>query len=93
MDKYGQRNKGKLEKKNLRLFQGDAEFLDEMFPRAGYSIVIRMIVHNFVKKLQANINKVEIANDLRELNLALDRGESGEPHSPVQQGPDGADQG
>jgi len=72
MDKYKARKQGKLVKKSLRLFDGDAEILDEHYPRAGHSVIIRAIVHNFVKKLQENINKKELPNELRDLTIAVD---------------------
>lgn len=69
MDKYSERKKGELEKKSLRLFKGDSEILDEFYPRAGHSIIIRTIVHNFVKKLQESANRKEIPDELRNLTI------------------------
>lgn len=77
MDKYSQRNKGKLEKKSIRLFKGDAEFLDEFYPRAGHTIIIRILVRNFCKKLQENFNRKEIPDELR--GLTLEGSGEGEP--------------
>lgn len=69
MDKYSQRNKGKLVKKGLRLFEGDAEIIDDFFPRAGHSVIIRLLVRDFVKKLQANMNQKELPDGIRELTI------------------------
>jgi len=73
MDKYNQKNKGELEKKNLRLFKGDAAFIEEHFPRAGYSIIIRNLVRQFRRQIEAKINQQEIINDdsLDELGLTI----------------------
>lgn len=66
MDKWGMRKKGKLVKKSLRLFEGHTEILDQYFPRAGHSIIIRALVKNFVDKLENNINQKELPTDVRE---------------------------
>ena len=69
MDKYSQRNKGKLVKKGLRLFEGDSEVIDEFFPKAGHNVIVRLLVRDFVKKLQANFNQKELPNAIRELTI------------------------
>lgn len=69
VDKYSQRNKGELEKKSLRLFAGDTEIIDEYFPRAGHSVIIRLLVKDFVKKLEANMNQKELPDGIRELTI------------------------
>jgi len=79
--KYTARKKGKLVKKSLRLFDGDTETIDEFYPKAGHSVIIRAVVHNFVKKLQENINQKELPNELRELanSVSLDGGGEEQP--------------
>lgn len=82
MDKYNQRKKGILEKKSLRLFQGDAAFIDECYPRAGHNIIIRSIVHNFVKKLREKTSQQEIENEFGNGigdGISLGRSGEGEP--------------
>lgn len=69
MYKHGEKNKGELEKKNIRLFKGDAEFLEEHFPRAGYSIIIRNLVRQFRRQVEAKINQQESFNDSRNFTL------------------------
>lgn len=68
MDKHSAKNKGKLERKQIRLFEGDAAILDEYYPRAGHTIIIRIIVHNFVKKLLNKTNQKELMNELESIN-------------------------
>lgn len=76
MNKHQVKKLGELEKKSLRLFKGDAATLDECFPEAGHSVVIRMLVRNFIKKLENN--QQEIPKDVREFIITLDGSGEGE---------------
>lgn len=59
MDRHTAKGKGELEQKQIRLFKGDAAFIDEHFPRAGHTIVIRNLVRKFCKSIEEKINKIE----------------------------------
>ena len=77
MDKHSQKKKGKLEKKTVRLFEGDTAFIDEMYPRAGHNIIIRNLVHRFVKRLREQTDQQEIENEFG-TDIALDGSGEGE---------------
>lgn len=57
--KNNYKNKGELEVKTIRLFKGDVDIINSFYPNAGYNVVIRMLVHNLVKKLLATTNSLE----------------------------------
>jgi len=46
-----------LEKVTLRLFAGDKERIDELFPTMGHNKAIRLIVRKFIKEQQEARNK------------------------------------
>jgi len=41
-----------LEKKTIRLHRGDADILQQFYPRLGYNKAIRVLVRNHIKTLQ-----------------------------------------
>lgn len=56
--------------KNLRLGLGDFEAMGTLFPRIGASVAIRILVHNYVKRLRASLAPVDLTlstDDLKEL--------------------------
>lgn len=46
-----------LEKVTVRLFHGHKEKLSEYFPDLGYNKVIRIAVHNLIKKTEEKLNE------------------------------------
>lgn len=71
MDKHTERMKGKLERKHIRFFDGDCDFLDERFPRAGHTVIVRNVVHAFVKRLKETENQIE-ARDVGEFTVTIE---------------------
>ena len=57
MRKSTEKNKGELELKGIRLFKGDAAFLDENFPNLGHTIIIRKLTRDFVTKPRERQNQ------------------------------------
>lgn len=55
-----------VKKYTVNLFQGDLEALQELFPRAGASRVIRNLVRSFLNKLksQSPTEPVELPDDI-----------------------------
>lgn len=46
-----------LEKVTVRLFHGHKDKLSEYFPDLGYNKVIRIAVHNLIKKTEEKLNE------------------------------------
>ena len=44
-----------LVKKTIRLYSGDAERLEEYYPKSGYNRVIRTLVRRHLRTLDANV--------------------------------------
>lgn len=67
--------KSNLEKLSVRLVDGDAAKINELFPTHGYNKVIRMLVSNFLRKIsteQTSGTAVEINLTERELQRLED---------------------
>lgn len=49
-----------LEKKILNLAVGDFEAMGALFPELGPTVAIRVLIHNFVRKVRAATSPVDI---------------------------------
>jgi hypothetical protein len=60
-----------LEKVTIRIFAGDREALEDLYPNADYNKVIRTLVRKHIRLLQEQANKLGsmAADSLPEINL------------------------
>ena len=59
-------------KMTVRLFPKDLEALKEYFPRTGYNIVIRNLVHQYVSRLEAERLRALKRRAVMELNESME---------------------
>jgi len=55
--------------KNIRLFDGDYEEMDKLFPKLKAGPAIRLLVRNFIERQKAVAAPLEIELNLEELSL------------------------
>jgi hypothetical protein len=55
----------KLEKRTIRFIEGDIDKIAKFFPKKGYNVAIRELVHSTVKALEERLNeKIAESNDV-----------------------------
>jgi hypothetical protein len=65
------KGKRKLVKVTIRLYEGQAEFLDEVYPTSGYNKVIRALISKHQQHVEAAGNKA--STNLK--NITVDIGD------------------
>jgi hypothetical protein len=50
-----------LRKHTLNLFAGDVEKIQNFFPEIGASVIIRKIVHEFVERVEAEVEGTKVS--------------------------------
>jgi hypothetical protein len=66
------RQKQNLEKVTLRLEAGTIEAIQEFYPKAGYNVVIRKVMSDYVRKLKAKYNTQRSQDDDELDSIQLD---------------------